>query len=170
MKKTFRILALALLSVAFCVACEKEETMSSPQSISATEQAEMDVLLREAYATAHSDTPMTITVSSKEAAAYRDRCIELFGSSVLIATRHNESDNNATDIMLITSSSAFAKKIWQYAGETKAISFSTSDKTKWNNWMDEMKCEGYIVIESYDEKTGTYHGVAYTKEEWDKLQ
>ncbi len=164
-------MAIALFGTALCTACEKEEeTTNVPQTITATNQATMDALLREAYATAHNDAPIMITVASREAEAYRNRCRELFGGSVLIVTQLNEIDHHATDITLIATHSALAKKLWKHALDTKAIPFSTQDKTEMDKWVYEMRHAGYYVIESYDEKTGTYHGVAYTEEEWDKLQ
>ncbi len=170
MKKVFKIMAIALFGTALCTACDKEEeTTNVPQTITATNPATMDALLREAYATAHSDAPMTITVASREAEAYRNRCRELFGSSVLIVTQLNETDRHATDIILIATNSALAKKLWQQALDIKAIPFSTKDETEWTKWTNEMRNAGYIVIDRYDEETGTYHGVAYTKEEWENL-
>ncbi len=168
MKKTFKFLSIAMLgaSLAF-TACEKEETMNNRQIVATARQTEMDALLREAYAFAHNDNPTTITVPTSEAAAYRDRCFELFGGSVSIALHENDI---TTHITLFANHTAMAKKIWQNALDTKAAHFSSKDKVEMDNWKNQMKKEGYYkIIVTLDEKTGTYHGVAYTEEEWGKL-
>ncbi len=158
-----------MLCSALCVACEKDEVATiHPATITATEQAEMDALLREAYATAHTDAPMTIAVPSQKVHAYTNRIIELYGNSVSIALQENDMDNT-TGITLIANHSLLAKKIWQNVFDTKAEHFSSSSKTEMDNWGDEKKKQGYYrIVVTVDEK-GIFHGVAYTQEEWDNL-
>ncbi len=162
-------MAFATFCVAFCVACEKEETVSDFPTITAMEQVAMDNLLREAYAVSLTDSPVTITIPSSMVEIYINRCRVLFGCKVSIATHQNKSTHNYTDITLIANSSTLAKGIWQQAFDTKAIHFSSTSEAEMNQWRYKMESSDYYVVVTIDEK-GTYHGVAYTKEEWDKLQ
>ncbi len=168
MKKVFKFMSIVLLCSAFCVACEKEEAMNAPQTIIATESAEMDARLREAYAAAYNDAPLTIVVPSVAANAYRDRCIEMFGSSVSIAMHENDMAGT-THITIIANHTLLAKKIWQKARDTKAAYFSSKDRTEVDQWGADMKKEGYYQVIVTVDENGVYHGVAYTEEEWKEL-
>ncbi len=170
MKKAFKFLSIALLCSALAfTACEKEETLNNtPQTVATTQQNEMDALLQEAYTHALSDTPVTITVPTPVAVAYRDRGFELFGSSISIALHENNA-TNTTYITIIANHTALSKKIWQNALDSKAAHFSSKEKAEIDKWKTEMKDQGYYQIIITLDENGIYHGVAYTKEEWDKL-
>ncbi len=169
MKKVFKLMAFATFCIALCTACEKEEPMSLSQTITVTEQTEMDALLDEAYRTAQSNSFAIITIATQQVDIYISRCMKLFGGSLSVATTLRSTDGTSV-ITFISNSSALAKKIWQNIYDTKAVHHTAKSEAEILQWKEDMKKEGYYQVVIARDENGIYHGVAYTREEWDKLQ
>ncbi len=168
MKKVFKLMAIALLCTTLCMACSSDEP--EPLTRIVTEHTDMNAALQEAYDLAQDGITMTLIVPNKQTDAYVLRCMALFGGRVSIAL-DREREDTTTGLTLILNSSSLAQRIWGKTVGTKSKPYSSKDEGDVVRWANDMLRAGYHkVVITKDERTGTYHGVAYTKKEWEKLQ
>lgn len=93
----------------------------------------------------------------------------LFGSQVYLIL-HPDSVNMIGYIRCTEPSTAVIKaKFDRIMNGAKEIHVTNSDFNTVARWAQERESEGMVVIMWYDEHSGLYHGVAYTREEWNRL-
>ncbi len=170
MKKAFKLMAIALLYALCCAACSDNNDIPTYQTRVVTEQTDMTASLQEAYDLARDGITLTLIVPNEHLDAYVRKSMAMFGGSVSIALDRERADSS-TGLSLILNSLPLTKRIWSKTVSTKSKPYSSKNEDDVLRWGDDMLRAGYHkVVITKDEKTGTYHGVAYTKEEWDKLQ
>ncbi len=157
--KSFNFFAVAMAVVVLLAACAKDDESLQNEKVAELRQSIMPATMDYSIL----EQPETTVVSNDQVYDYLNDCLELFARNAFIAVNINAGDPTSTDITLIAKCSALGKTIQAKFGDTKMQTLTTGDKEKMGRWSTEMSEQGYIVVVTYDERTGKYTGVVDTK-------
>ncbi len=162
------IVVVALLSIGFFLACNNDIDQNISKESTSKEELRKTAMSIIDINTINFDSIVCNIHPYEELYNYMDIYHTSFSHAAYIAYGMNEDDEIMVDFYIIPFESQLAINEFNpiFLNNAKVEIYSTKDKNQFYNWVDGQIKDGKIVVTYYDEKTGTYGAMSYTKWEW----